>query len=111
MKIELGKIYKMSTGTHIKIICVDKPGIYAIVGYNKDTGEIFCFTKDGHYYSSEKSSFDLVEEYVGPVKLYVNVYQNSCGDYYTGEFYKNESGALKNSTNNPNYIKTIEIEV
>ena len=58
MKIEMGKRYT-SNGEPIRILCIDKPEKYSVIGMLEKTGVVQYFKKNGE--NAVFSSRDLVE--------------------------------------------------
>jgi endonuclease YncB( thermonuclease family) len=58
MKVEMGKKYTCN-GESIRILCIDKPGEYPVVGMMEENGDIYYFTENGE--SIRCRSMNLVE--------------------------------------------------
>jgi hypothetical protein len=58
MKIEMGKKYT-SNGNPIRIICIDRPVEYPIIGMIEKTGSIYYFKENGEHVTFR--NYNLVE--------------------------------------------------
>ena len=72
---EVGKTYKNVDGEDVRIICIDKPGEYPMVGIVGDC--IGTFTLDGRLDSCVKSGNDLI-----PPEKSIYVVENHAGSIW-----------------------------
>jgi hypothetical protein len=78
-KFEVGKYYKRGDGELIRVVCVDAPGWYPVVGVG-ESGDVETFTAEGrHNFKARLASADLIPTPTEPKKkgvVWVNVYDD-----------------------------------
>jgi len=81
--ISMDKKYKTRDGQEVRLLCVDAPGGFPVVGLLGETVSTWC--ADGSFFLSEKpENLDLIEtpETI-EIDVWINVYINSLvGDAY-----------------------------
>jgi hypothetical protein len=87
-KFEVGKYYNRGDGELVRVVCVDAPGWYPVVGVDEN-GEVETFTAEGHHnFNHPWQSRDLIPTPIEPKKkgvMWVNVYDDGtrAGVYQT----------------------------
>jgi hypothetical protein len=78
-KFVVGKWYKRGDGELIRVVCVDAPGSFPVVGI-KSCGNPVTFTSDGYFWEDDvDSDKDLIPTPIEPKKkgvVWVNVYSD-----------------------------------
>ena len=59
-KIELNREYRTRDGRQVRILCVDAPGDYPVVGYFKRCGTAQQWTGKGSLHSGSETPLDLI---------------------------------------------------
>ena len=76
-KISMDKQYT-SNGKPVRLLCIDGPGDYPVVGFRYGQTRLYTWTLDGRYYSrAEGSSEDLIEAKLDVV-VWVNEYTSGA---------------------------------
>lgn len=89
--ITMDKKYVTRDGKTVRVLCVDAPGEYSVIGLVSGWPEPACFTIVGTYWDSRVSHHcDLIEE-VSAIVTYANLYQ----DGYHGLFSETPDGAQR----------------
>ena len=77
MNIERDKWYVMRNGEKVRVVCVDAPGEYPVIGIDKDGA--LTFTATGHFEKEGVNHrFDLISEYREPARVWVNFYPDDA---------------------------------
>ena len=87
-KFEVGKHYKRGNGELIRVVCVDAPGEYPVIGCSEN-GNPLTYTSRGQFYADRRwVDLDLIPTPIEPKKkgvVWVNVYGDAtrAGVYQT----------------------------
>lgn len=77
-KFVVGKWYKRGNGERIRVVCVDAPGEYPVIGHRVD-GAVYTFTTEGFYPGGDELYLDLTLILVEPKRegvVWVTTYAN-----------------------------------
>ena len=78
-KFEVNKWYKRGDGELIRVVCVDAPGDYPVIGCYEN-GNPLTYTSSGQYYADRRwVDLDLIPAPIEPKKkgvVWVNVYDD-----------------------------------
>jgi len=87
-KFEVGKWYKYGSGDLIRVVCVDAPGDYPIIGHDEE-GAAVSYTSEGLWYKGDSDSYlNLIPTPIEPKKkgvVWVNVFPLCSQSYGTLE--------------------------
>lgn len=81
-KFEVGKWYKRGNGELIRVVCVDAPGDFPVIGHDR-IGNVVQFTAMGWFWDDIPSeSSDIIPTPIEPKKkgvVWVNVFNGGSG--------------------------------
>jgi hypothetical protein len=110
-KFEVGKYYKRGDGELIRVVCVDAPGEYSVIGV-RESGPTIRFTSAGQFYTDRPwMDRDLLSKPIEPKKkgvVWVNVYEEGkrCGVFED----KNDADFFNNRLGFPHRLACIRLE-
>jgi hypothetical protein len=108
-KFEVGKWYKRGDGELIRVVCVDAPSGFPVIGHD-GTGFTDTYTTHGwRYYDEASPLHDLIPTPVEPKKKGV-VWVNIRGDGYVSQFTRKDLADLGASLPGQNRIARIRVE-
>jgi len=100
-------------GTSIRVLCIDKPGVFCVVGITMPLGaSLLTWDEFGSYYNvgGGESEFDL---FVKPIKVtkWMNVYKDASGDFVAGTIFDTRGKCIDIKKNNLDWVKTTSFEL
>jgi hypothetical protein len=71
LKIERDKLYKLRNGEIVRVVCVDVPGNYPLMGYAVADSARYLWCADGKNTSCGTSPYDIIAEHREPRTFWV----------------------------------------
>ncbi len=111
MKLEVDRFYRTRDGrrAHILAALCGNPNIlYPVTGIIDGNDEFVTWTFSGHNLINSVSNYDLVSEWIEPIKIdgWINVYEDGITSF---RFYQSKEQADQNDYNRSDRVACIRV--
>ncbi len=108
MKIERDKWYVTRGGDKVRVVCVDAPGNYPVIGIDDEGAREY--TSDGRFYNDDSNcNLDLVSEHPEPARVWAN--QSITGAWHVYGSAETANQYAGDAINKPTRIAVEFVEV